>query len=167
MKKILIAVLMFSAVSANAGNYFRLIDPNHPQISIGRFVDFSDGKHADGASVALITHSQKDGCAVPVFCTDWTPLSAGGALDKGLGGSYASVGTSANLLPATKTLILSLINATAKESQFTNVKSLLAPPEMGTLDITVAFGPHYGLVFPEGSKPVWMLTWFLGAAWVF
>lgn len=85
MKNLIAAALMFLTVSANAGPYFRVIDPSHPQPVIGALLAPENVENSEAASLLpLITHSPADGCAFPsIVCADWTPLAVGASMTGG------------------------------------------------------------------------------------
>lgn len=169
MKTLIVAIFLTLCTSTSAlAQYFRPIDIRHPQVSLGQFGNLSNGKIASGGMLALVTHSPADGCLIPKMCIDWTPLAIGGAYNSHeFNGSYLAIGPSANIVPAVKSLVLVLVNAVTKDGQLDNIKDLLAPPKMGTPDLTFAAGVNYGPVFAAGSAPRWMLTKFIGGEWRF
>ena len=159
------SLLALGVVMAEA-QYFRPIDFTKPQVSMGQFGDLRNGKTADGGMLALITHSRADGCVIPGLCLDWTPIAIGGAYNsQELNGSYLALGPSANLVPAVKSILLTLVNAVTKDGQLDNIKDLLSPPKTGTPDLSFAAGVNYGPVFAKGSQPQWLWTKFIGGSW--
>jgi hypothetical protein len=167
MKKIILSLaLVFLAGQARAG-YFRGLDLNHPQTSMGTFSDLRGNSDA-GGNLALITHSRADGCIIKGFCIDWTPLAIGGTLGNNLGGASLGLGASANLLPATEALLLTGINALFPAAdRAVAIKKLLSPSIGGSPDISIAIGPHWSYVFTDGLKGKGIVTLFSGAAWKF
>ena len=162
----ILAVLMLLAANVDAG-YFRGLDLNHPQTSLGTFSDLRG--HSDaGGNLALITHSKVDGCIVKSFCIDWVPLAIGGTLGNNLGGASLALGTSANLLPATETLLLIGIDALFPSADSAvAIKKLLSPSVGGSPDISIAVAVHWSYVFVDGLKGKGMATLFSGASWKF
>jgi len=165
MKKIIMLVAMMAVSGVAHAGYFRGLDLNHPQTSLGTFSDFKS--HSDaGGSLALITHSPADGCIIPGFCINWTPLAIGGAIGNNLGGASIGVGPSANLLPAAENIILIGVNALFPAAdKAMALKKLLKPSVSGNPDISVAAGPCWSLVFVDGLHSKGMWTFFTGAAW--
>jgi hypothetical protein len=171
-KKAMAAGLLLVAVPASSAPYFRLIDPKHPQIIAGVWTD-PTGKDRPyyGSSIALITHSTKDGSLFESVQSDWALLTVGGGY--GNGEAFAAIGPSANLAPAVKSFGLTLLDLVDKSGKYPNLRSLLAPPPGGSPDINVAFGPQFmtrpiegGVVLPL-SKWRGRLCFFAGAAWRF
>jgi len=153
-KTMLVLALVFIASQAKASK-IELIDIYHPQIVTGVFTDMKG--HSDaGAAVALLTYG------------NWCPLAGGGTIGKGLGGPSVSLGTSLNLLPATQALFSGILEILYPDPyKFANLKAIIAPPETGTPDISMSFGPNWSYVFYDGIKGRFMTTWFYGAAWKF
>ena len=171
MKKVIVSTLFLLSIGFFSGvagaGYFKAIDAAHPQTSMGAFSDLKG--HADaGGSLALITHSTKDGCIIPGVCLDWTPLAIGGTLGKNLGGASIALGTSANLLPAVEQGLLAIIKGVfPSDDSAVVLKKMLLPSVSGNPDIAVAIGPQWSYVLNNGIKGKGIVTLFYGAAWKF
>jgi hypothetical protein len=156
---------------AQAAPYFRLIDPAHPAISAGVYAD-PTGKDLPsyGSSVALITHSTKDGSLLEAIQTDWSPLTIGGGY--GGGQAFMAIGPSANLAPAVKSLAVKALDIVAA-GKYENLRQLLSPVPGGGPDINIAFGPALLLRPVEDGHMLAPGLWkgrlriFAGAAWRF
>jgi hypothetical protein len=160
MKKISAIFLILLSMGFMAGaahaSGFKLIDPAHPSIATGIFSDCKG--HSDGGgALALVTYSP----------AEWVPVSVGGSFGKGLGGASIGLGSSINLLPATKSAFLIILDDITTNNQFTNLKDALKPASAGTTDIKMAIGPAYSLVFYDGLKSRGMWLLFTGCEWKF
>ena len=171
-KMILSSILMLMPVTCFSGPYFRLIDPLHPSTSLGAFFD-PTGKQTTsyGTSIALITHSTRDGAIFQSFQSDWTPLALGGGYANDTG--FIAAGPSANFTPALKAVALSALNLVTKENTYLNLKSLLAPVSTSTPDISMSLGvtwfaiPIENHVFKPINKWKGEFRLFAGPAWKF
>lgn len=137
--KFVLMVIMFGLVGNAAANpYFRFSDPIHPQMSAGVFIDPAEPGHTSvGKSIALITHSPKDGCLIQSLCENWTILGTGLAINSGK--LLWTIGPSANLSPILKAFALTVIENTTGADDWFPLKALLSPdPESSW---AVAFGP--------------------------
>ena len=168
--RMLLLVLLLLPCQAFASPYFRLFDYRSPKISAGLWTEPSGGPSSYGSAVALITHSAKDGSFFGLH-SDWSPLAIGGGYSNGTG--FMAMGPSANLAPATKTLIVKGLDLLGGE-RFSNLRQLLAPvPDGKGPDISVAFGPQMLWRPIENgtclSVDRWRghFTFFSGAAWSF
>jgi hypothetical protein len=175
MKGAIVALILSLPTASAASPYFRLIDPAHPQVAAGALFDPAGlNKTYAVTSLALITHSTKDGSIVPEKWQTylppeaWTPLQVGGG---GTGGEYvASVGASANFLPITQTWALKGINAISKPDALTGLKDALTP---SSGSFSLAAGPAFAFIPIVGGMmlPVseWkgLFRWYGGAAWKF
>jgi len=167
---IVLLFLLALAEPLKASPYFRLINPAHPQVNAGVWADIMGGKPDFGSSVAIITHSTKDGSLFETLQADWALLTLGGGY--GDGQAFMAAGPSANLAPAVKQFILKGLDIVAPD-RFHNVRSLLAPPPGSTPDITVSFGPQ--ILFRPVENGVLLgpdkyrgrFRFFLGSAWKF
>lgn len=167
MKNLLLAAMfvVFTAVSSEATAYFRLIDPAHPHLSAGAFIDpVTPGDTSAGTSLALITHSPVDGCYLPsVVCENWAPLTVGVSAHSGR--VLLGVGPSFNLAPLVKAGLLKVVNAVTQEDHYQNLKSLLSSEPLSQSDLSISFGPD--LVLNPSEKWKGHLLIFTGAAWRF
>ncbi len=167
IKKTLITLLLCTAVgTSQAAPYFRAIDPAHPQTSLGLFSDYK-GHSATGGVLALVTHSPVDGCLIPSICEGWAPLTVGGTLGAGLGGRSVSFGSGLNMLPAGKATALTILNAVSSDSQFSNLKTILAPPKTTTPDLSLFVGPQLSWVFKSLKESKIIPTLFAGGTLLF
>lgn len=164
MKKIVISVMLLAG-SASANPYFRPINLAHPQISAGAYVDpVNPGQSAAGTSVALVTHSTTDGCAMPtIVCEDWTPMAVGFSVNGGK--TLLGVGPSFNLAPVVKSALLHGISAITKEESYRGLKSSLGSNPITGPDITMSFGPAWVISPTENWKGYFRV--FAGGAWRF
>lgn len=160
-----IAILLLVAADASATPYLRLLDLSKPQVSAGAFVDPSDpGNSSAGSMLALVTHSNRDGCLIPsITCEDWTPLAVGFATRSGK--TVFALGPSVNLAPIVKASLLWVFNSTTDSGSYSGVKSALGSERLDRKDISVAFGPNLVLSPSENWKGY--LRIFTGAAWKF
>lgn len=177
-KTILLSLLILPAISVRAATlspaprppeeflltgerprYFRLVNPaKRLHMSIGKLL----GESGTAVAYAVVTHSTRDGCALPaIVCEDWAPLTVGSTGDR----DRFFFGPSANLLPVAKSFLLKGLNAASKEGQYANLKELLSPPLQSTTDLTVAFGPV--LVIEPWNGWFSRIRFFAGAAWTF
>ena len=164
MKKIVyvIAIIVSLCVSVKANPYFRLINPSHPQVSMGIYHNLADGSSPAGASLALITHSPSDGCMIPGVCDNWTPLAVGITSDR----QSLSAGPSANILPFMREFTSFLLDILTTATSFTNLKGYFADPKTGTPDITFAAGPQFA-IHKCGKDVCGSFPIFFGGAWNF
>ena len=162
MKMLALLVLVPSLAQAA---YFRPIDPAHPQLNAGAYVDVeAPGNTSFGTVVALVTHSTRDGCALPtIICEDWTPLAAGFAVN---GGKFLfGIGPSVHLAPIIKAgLFKALVASTADES-YSGLKNSLSSVSMKGPDLTMSMGPAYVLSPTENWKGYFRV--FAGGMWKF
>jgi len=167
---LMIALLTGLVNTCRATPYFRFIDPAHPAISAGGFMDM-DGRSDYGSMLALITHHPRDGMLVKSAPCEWTLLAIGGGYGHGTG--FASIGPSANFLPPVKALALKGLSLLTDDSRYLSLKSLLAPRDGEGPDITMALGPSLYWNVIEGGNLVgpdkWrgQFRWFYGASWKF
>lgn len=150
---------------AYAAPYLRLIDPSHPVVISGAFVDpVNPGESAAGSSLALVTHSTRDGCLFPtITCEDWVPLAAGFSMNGGK--AWLSIGPSFNLAPMVKALSLRGLNAITKDDSYMGLKSSLGSVPITGPDVTVSFGPALVISPSESWKGRFRI--FAGAGWRF
>lgn len=141
MRKLIVAALLALPLSAQAGPYFRLLDPARPHKVVGAFVDPTNlGATSAGTAVALITHSKNDGCFMPsVVCEDWSPLMSG--LSYNAGRFQFNVGPAMNLTPLAKRGILGVLELLTADETITGVKSLLSSQPITGPDVSLSFGP--------------------------
>lgn len=141
MRKIIVSVVLVCAVSANAGPYFRFIDPANPYKVVGAFIDpINTGNTSAGSAVALVTHSVSGGCLLPsVVCEDWSPAIAG--LSYNAGRFQFNVGPAINLTPIAKQAVLGLLNLVTKSETAQGVKSILGSQPISGPDLSFSFGP--------------------------
>lgn len=166
MKTLLaLSMLVLQPTVAKAAPYFRLIDLAHPKVVGGAFVNVEDsGDSSLGTAVALVTHSVKDGCAVPSFvCMDWVPLSAGFSHNGGK--TLLGLGTSVNLAPIFKATLLKGLVAVTGKGSYKGLKSSLGSVPIKGPDVTVSFGPTLLVSPTERWKGYFRM--FCGAAWQF
>lgn len=165
MKNVIVlaaVAVSLSLTDAQAAPYFRLLDLSKPQVSAGAFVDPAyPAQTSVGSVLAVVTHSPKDGCALPrIACVDWTPLGVG--YSAGGGHHRLTVGPSANLAPIVKNALYRALVQLSEEDRYLGLKSTLSPRRSDT-DLTVAFGPSWVVspTAPPGARI------FAGAAWAF
>jgi len=175
MKKLLLAVLFLPSVAA-ATPYFRLIGTDNYHVNAGAWVNPANGTTDCGSAIALITHSTRDGALLKSIQADWTLLQIGGGYGNGNG--FMSLGSSANMVPATKALLLRAIEAATKEESWPGIKQALAPAtgeDKGGLIPTASYGPQwYMKPLDNGQLRSLKAAWrssefrlFVGAAWNF
>ena len=169
MKKLLAVVLLVSCCSfAGASPYFRLLDPAHPRISAGAFLDPTSGVTDYGSMVALVTHHPRDGSVTGANAI-WTPLAVGGGYGHGQG--FMALGPSCNIAPVVKAFLLKGLDLVTNAERYPSLKELLAPKKDGEPDITLALGPSFMFNVVEGGAFVAPDRWrlqtriFAGAAW--
>ncbi len=156
------ALVCFCSMAANATPYFRLLDLNSPQTSMGAYIDPANpGNTAFGTSLAIVTHSPKDGCLLPgISCEDWSPL----ALDYSANGGQIlfGLGPSANLAPMIRQAAASGIMAVWGDKYVTanNIASALQPSQR---DLDIAFGPKWMVVPSQNWKGYFRIA--AGVAW--
>ncbi len=161
MKKIIMfTAVMTMAGIVNAEPVFRLMDLAHPQTSAGVF-SARDGHFATGGVLAVVLHPPRTSEAIAVL-DGWVPLDIGGSIGGGFDGPSLALGTGVNLLPSSKAVILTLLDALTKDDQFTNIKDALNPPRTGSVDLVPFIGPHYNLVFITLTHAYLLQTWFIG-----
>jgi hypothetical protein len=150
-----LVVVLILAETAFAKPYFRLLDLKNPYRVAGAYIDPEEPKlTAAGSAIALITHSTRDGCALPwIVCTDWSPAMLGFSYSAGR--YQANVGPAINMTPLTKAIILRVVNATTKEDKALALKSILGSEPVSGPDVSFAFGPAlqvepvaHGVVLP-------------------
>jgi hypothetical protein len=165
MKQSILAVLMFVASSVQATPYLRLIDPTHPIVISGAFIDpINPGQTSAGSALALVTHSTRDGCMLPtIVCEDWVPLSAGFSANGG--NAWLSLGPSMNLAPLMKAMALRGVNVLTKDGDYQGLKSSLGSVPIGGPDVTISFGPAWVVSPKENWKGRFRI--FAGAGWRF
>lgn len=163
MKKI--ALLLILAVNGHATPYFRILDLKQPQINAGALIDVQDPSNTSATtSIALITHSPKDGCYLPsIACTSWSPLAVGFSGNSGR--FLFSAGPSVNLAPVTRALISRAIALVTKSEDYVGLKTTLSNEPHSETDISIAFGPWYVVSPTEKFKG--SLRIFSGVAWNF
>ena len=139
----LAAALICLCSTAQAAPFYQTIfqDPTHPIISAGTFLDPTGNKAPlQGFAVASVYHND------PAPTTLLKSLYAQHALTLdggyGSGNGFAGVGLAANLLPSVKTLASDGLNACSNPGQFQNVKTLLAAPIPGSVDLYGFLGPQ-------------------------
>lgn len=159
--RMLLALVVLSGISgsANAGPYFRLIDPNHPYKIAGVFIDPRDtGETSVGTAVALVTHSVKDGgCLLPsLICEDWSPAVAGLSVNGGR--VQFNMGPAVNLTPVAKLGLFRILTAVTKDDSLRDLKSTLSSQPIGGPDVSTSFGPalnfspiEHGVITPVNS----------------
>ena len=127
---------MLCAVSANAGPYFRLLDPSHPTPVVGALIDPLNLDQTEAASLLpIITHSPKDGCALPsIVCEDWSPLAIGASMNAGK--------ITLNIAPLFN--VLPWVQAAA---------SAVVPDSWTSVHKIIASNPDQSVTFSAG--PVW------------
>jgi len=174
MTKLLLALaLLLSCGKAHASPYFRLMDPAHIQKIAGAYVDpIEPGNTSVGTSIALITHSVKDGCIMPsVVCEAWSPLMAG--LSVNAGRVKLNVGPAVNLTPLAKLGVLRALNLVTKDDSLVALKGLLGSQPVDGPDVSASFGPAWGLTPIEHGVILPVNAWkgrlaiFAGAALTF
>ncbi|MFA5936698.1 MAG: hypothetical protein WC822_02355 [Candidatus Paceibacterota bacterium] len=170
MKKLL-AVLLFVPSLAVATPYFRLLDPAHPHVSAGIFLDPTSSVVDYGSMIAIVTHSPADGTLIPSVPMHWTPLAIGGGYGNGKG--IIAFGPSFNAAPLVKAFILRGVSLITEDDNYASFKELLAPKIDGGPDITVAYGyacvinAVEGGVFVPIDKYRAQSRFYAGAAWNF
>jgi hypothetical protein len=93
-------------------HYFRGIDVAHPEVAMGFDIAPKDLSQTTGiTSLALITHSDKDGTLIPERLQAYIPPVSWAPLAVGFGGSFKQevvldIGTSANVSPAVAKLLM-------------------------------------------------------------
>lgn len=164
MKYLMIA-LLFAAATAKATPYFRIMDPAHPHLSAGAFVDpIEPGNTSAGTSLALVTHSPADGCLLPTFvCENWSPLTVGFSANAGR--ALLGVGPSFNVAPVLKAGLLKVVDTITAEDKYLGLKSSLSSEPLSKSDLSTAIGPN--LVFSPSERWKGRLSLFCGAAWRF
>ena len=158
-------ILLLLLPSLAHASYFRPIDPSHPQLNAGAYVDVeTPGNTAFGTAVALVTHAVRDGCALPtLICEDWTPLAAGFSVN---GGRFLiGVGPSFNLAPVVKSAILASVDAFTADNSYQGLKSSLGSVPISGPDVTMSFGPSWVLSPTENWKGYFRI--FAGGMWRF
>lgn len=172
MKRLLLGVWCWWLLTGSswASPYFRLIDPAHPRISAGGFMDMA-GRSDYGSMLALVTHHPRDGMLIKSAPCEWTPLAIGGGYGHDTG--FAALGPSANFLPPVKAVVLKGLNLITDDDRYLSLKSLLMPRPSDGPDITMSLGPSLYWNVIEGGQFVnpgkWrgQFRWFYGAAWQF
>lgn len=131
---LLAAALVCFSSSAQAGPYFRLIDPSHPQPVAGALLDPRDLGNSEASSfLPIFTHSTADGCAFPsIVCSDWTPLAVGFSMNAGQ--LTLNVAPLANVLPWVQSAALALT-----PSSWASVRQFFTPGAAGP--VTFSAGP--------------------------
>lgn len=140
---IVAAIVAASALPAAAGPYLRPLDLNSPKFIAGAYIDPETiGASEAATAIALATHANEDGCALPsIVCTDWTPLAAGAAIN---GGKVKfAFGPIFNLAPVLKSAALKGLNAVTADESFANLKSSLGSVPINGPDLTVSVGPAW------------------------
>lgn len=162
MRNLILAAIVTLPAGVQAAPYFRLLDLSKPQVSAGAFVDPSDPADTlAGTTLAVVTHSPKDGCLLPrLACVDWTPLGIGYAA--GGGHHRLAMGPSANLAPMVKGALYNALLRFSADDRYLGLKSTLSPSR-SPKDLSAAFGPSW--VVSPTAKP--SLRIFAGAAWYF
>ena len=145
--------------------YFRPIDLSHPQLNAGAYVDVGNlNNTAFVTAIAIITHSVRDGCALPtIVCEDWTPLAVGFSANSGK--VLLGFGPSVNLAPIVKAGLFSLLTASTDEDNYTGLKNSLSSVPLKGPDITMSFGPAFVLSPAENWSGYFRM--FAGGAWKF
>lgn len=135
-----VALVCFGS-TAQANPYFRLIDPAHVQKVAGAYIDpETPGDTAYGTSIALITHSTKDGCLFPtVVCEDWSPLMVGPSYSAGR--FQANLGPAFNMAPLAKAGLLGALSYVTNDDQLAGVKSALSSVPIQGAELSFSFGP--------------------------
>jgi len=175
MRSLLALLVMLLPSLSLASPYFRMINPKHPQVAAGALFDPAGlGKTQAVTSLALVTHSTKDGSIIPEKLQpyfppeSWTPLQIGGG---GNGGEYvATIGASANFLPIAQKWALHGIEKISKPESLTGLKEALVPAA-GSFSLAAgpafAFVPIRGGVMLPVSEWKGLFRWYGGAAWKF
>ena len=149
---------------ALAGPYFRLVDPQHPHMTTGAYLDPADpGQTEAGVSLALITHSPRDGRLIDSMPTDWSPLTVGGSMNHG--DLFFSIGPSFNLSEPIKWVLRGAFNALADQDKYENLRGLLAPAKASVKDATIAISPSWVVRPNENFKGYFRL--YIGPKWSF
>lgn len=158
-------ILLMLTSNAIASPYFRLINTKEPQISAGAFIDPENpGNSSAGTMLALITHSTRDGCALPtVICEDYTPLAIGFATKSGR--TIFAFGPSLNLAPLVKSGLFWFVTKVTKEENYQGVKDSLSSENLDRKDISLSFGPALAFSPIDNWKGFFRI--FSGAAWRF
>lgn len=162
MKKILIAVMMVSMVSAARASSFALLDPAAPQTSAGTFTSMDGSGSAAGLAVAVITYkAPASNNVLKAFVHGWVPLTIGGTLGAGLGGPSVAAGMGVNLLPAAQAGLLGAISALARPGALASLQAALQAKDS---PVAVFVGPQFNLIFTAPDKSFGKPTWFVGAS---
>ena len=160
-------LILACATTAQAEPYYKSLfsDPKHPITVTGAFID-PLGKRGPqfGTSLALIYHNDIDPQGLLNNLLAQHALTVGGGY--GAGNGFGSAGAAINLSPATKSGLLWLLEHGTKDDQLLNIKDLLAPPQLGSMDITLSFGPQWTVVPISGGSLLPMNKW-QGSARVF
>lgn len=167
---IAVAALVCFCSSAQAGPYFRLVNPDHVNKVAGAFIDpVSLGNTSVGTAVALVTHSTADGCLLPqVVCEDWSPALVGLSVNGGR--VLFNMGPAVNLTPIVKLGLLRLLTSLTQTETVAGTKALLGSQPVGGPDVSVSFGPALAVAPIEGGVLLPVNAWkgrfriFAGAA---
>jgi hypothetical protein len=153
--------LLFVATSAQAGPYFRVIDPAHPKIAAGACADpVNVGNSSQCSLVSVVSHSHNDGFLL-FPGEDWSLLGIGYALSgeqKALIGG-PSVNLSAVPLDATTWAMQKLYPGSAATLMLETAQKAAA-----LSPLNVSFGPMW-MYDPVANHGYFRL--FCGAAWQF
>lgn len=165
----LILTILFPAAAAAKqlgvlpDDYFRPLSLTSPQTAISAYVDVEHpGNTSIGTSIALITHSPKDGCLFPsIVCEDWSPVAVDYSANAGR--ALFGLGPSANLAPAVRGLMVRGLLASGLTYRYAMVQSLTNALRVDDPDLTISFGPKWFVAPSQNWKGYFRLQ--AGAAW--
>lgn len=126
-------------------HYLRPIDFTHPEIAMGFDIAPKDLSETTGiTSIAIITHSDKDGTLIPERLQPYFPPVAWAPLAIGFGGSFnqevvLDIGTSANVSPALAELLMRGTDS-GTTGWAAAIKRALEGESKGQIGLGVAFG---------------------------
>ena len=167
-------LILVCATAAQADPYYKTFfsDMKHPITVTGAFIDPLGKREPQfGTSLALVYHNDPAPVGLLSNLVSQHALTVGGGY--GSGNGFGSAGAAVNLSPATKAGLLWLLERGTKDSQLSNIKGLLAPPQLGSTDLTLSFGPQWTVVPISGSSLLPINKWqgsariFVGAALYF